>query len=238
VHTAGEARSALIFLEDNARATVINEEGPELSEHDRRALLAAFSEEVVGHRVAVAIGSMPIGAPVDLYADIVRRARDADALSVVDAAREALAGVLPSRPDVVTPNLGEASALLHGTADEPVEAGSAGDVRAEAIAAARELVARGARSALVTVGRHGTAGADADGAFWISAPEVAEVSPIGAGDSFVAGLARALEAGRSLRDAAGEAVATGSASVATALAGGVEAAFVHELAGSLSWQRA
>ena len=129
---------------------------------------------------------------------------------------------------MVTPNLAEASAALLGTTDEAVEA-DGDDPRAAALDAARGLLAAGARSALVTVGRHGVAGAAADGCFWIAAPSVAGAFPVGAGDSFVAGLAVALERGDALREATLAAVATGSASVAHPLAGGVDPALVARL---------
>jgi 1-phosphofructokinase len=113
-----------------------------------------------------------------------------------------------------------------------------GDARAAAVAAARSLCEAGARAALVTAGRHGVGGADADGAFWVAAPSVREVNPVGAGDSFVAGLAVALERGDDLRAGALCAVATGSASVASRLAGGVDPALVAELARRLFVERA
>jgi fructose-1-phosphate kinase PfkB-like protein len=121
--------------------------------------------------------------------------------------------------------------------DEAVEA-AGDDTRAAAAAAARSLRDAGARAALVTAGRHGVAGADANGTFWVTAPSVGEVNPVGAGDSFVAGLSVALERGRDLRTAVLCAVATGSASVATPLAGGVEPALVAELARGLTVERA
>jgi 1-phosphofructokinase family hexose kinase len=236
VATDGEARSQAIIIEDDLRITVLNEPGPPLSASDRKRLLAAFREELDGQRVAVASGSLPPGAPDDTYGEVVRLARAGGAITVIDAARDALRGCLPAGPDVVAPNLAEAEAALHGAGDEAVEA--EGDARAAAIAAALGLRDAGAREALVTVGRHGVGGADQDGAFWIAAPSVSEVNPVGAGDSFVAGLAVALERGDDLRTAALCAVATGSASVAHPLAGGVDAALVAELATKLSLERA
>ena len=185
----------------------------------------------------VASGSLPPGAPDDAYGRVVELARAAGALSVVDAARAALRACLPFEPDVVTPNLAEASAALLGSADEAVEAGG-DNPRAAALEAARGLRAAGARAALVTAGRHGVAGAAADGCFWIAAPAVAQVNPVGAGDSFVAGLAAALERGEPLREATVAAVATGSASVAHELAGGVDPLLVAELQPALSLEPA
>jgi 1-phosphofructokinase family hexose kinase len=229
VATDGEARSQVIIIEDDLRVTVLNEPGPPLSASDRDRLLAAFGAELPGQRVATASGSLPPGTPDDTYGEVVALARGRGAITVVDATRDALRACLPFRPDVVTPNLAEAHAVLHGLAEEVVEAAGE-DARTAAVAAAQSLCDAGARAALVTVGRHGVAGADADGTFWITAPSVREVNPVGAGDSFVAGLAVALERGDDLRSAALCAVATGSASVASPLAGGVAPTLLAELA--------
>jgi 1-phosphofructokinase family hexose kinase len=239
VATAGEIRSATIILEEDGRTTVLNEPGPDLSEPDRAALLAAVRACLGGTDVVVLSGSLPPGTASDLYADVVAMARRRGQQTVVDAARQALAAVLAAGPDVVTPNLGEAIealALVNGgptPLGESVEPDS-DDVPRDATAAALALVAAGARAALVTAGRHGVAGADAQGTFWVQAPVVAEVNPIGAGDSFVAGLAAALEAGAGLREATLVAVATGSASVATPLAGRVDEATMQALLATLA----
>jgi 1-phosphofructokinase family hexose kinase len=237
VATAGEARSQIIIIEDDSRITVLNEPGPLLSEADLEALLGALLEELPGHRVVVGSGSLPPGAPDDVYGRIVELARSSGALSVVDAARAALRACLAFEPDVVTPNLAEASAALLGAGEEAVEA-DGDDPRAASLDAARGLRDAGARAALVTAGRHGVAGATADGCFWIAAPFVPGVNPVGAGDSFVAGLAVALERGDALREATIAAVATGSASVAHPLAGGVDPLLVAELQLALSLEAA
>jgi 1-phosphofructokinase len=233
IATDGEARSQVIIIEDDLRVTVLNEPGPPLSASDRDRLLAAFADELPGQRVAVASGSLPPGAPEDTYGEVVALARERGVVTVVDATRNALTACLPFEPDVVTPNLAEAHTALHGVGDEAVEA-AGDDAQAAAVAAARSLRDAGARAALVTAGRHGVAGADAHGAFWVTAPAVREVNPVGAGDFFVAGLAVVLERGGDLRAAALCAVATGSASVASSLAGGVAPALVADLARRVS----
>ncbi|MBA2272374.1 MAG: hypothetical protein H0W21_00520, partial [Actinobacteria bacterium] len=61
--------------------------------------------------------------------------------------------------------------------------------------AASALVRRGAGVALVTAGGAGTAVDGSAGAWWIEAPAVKVVNPIGAGDAFVGGFCGALERG-------------------------------------------
>jgi 1-phosphofructokinase family hexose kinase len=231
VVTAGEIRSAIVIIEDDGRATVLNEPGPELSRTDRAAFLDAVAEEGArrrpdgspAHRVAVASGSLPPGAvAADLYAEVVARCRATGLQVVLDAARTDLRLALPAAPDVVTPNLSEALAVLTGeSVGEAVEP-DVPDLRAAALDAAHQLCSAGARAALVTVGRHGVAGCTARRSFWVAAPTVSEVNPIGAGDSFAAGLGCGLEQGLDLPGATRLAVATGAASVASELAGGVD----------------
>jgi 1-phosphofructokinase family hexose kinase len=235
VVTTGEARAAIIILEDDLRVTVLNEAGPALSSADHAAVLGALVEEMAGQRVVVATGSLPPAAPADMYGEVVLLARAAGVVSIIDAARDALRACLAQHPDVVIPNLAEADAALFGGLDEAVEPQVA-DVRGAAVAAACGLRAAGARAALVTAGRHGVAGVDTRGCFWVSAPTVTEVNPIGAGDSFAAGLAVGLERELELREATLLAVATGSASVANPLAGGVDAELVARLLPHLAWE--
>jgi fructose-1-phosphate kinase PfkB-like protein len=133
--------------------------------------------------------------------------------------------------DVVTPNLAEAEGLLHGRADETVEAGDPAVVRARAEAAARALVDRGAGRAVVTAAAAGAAMADAHGSSWLPAPRVAAVrNPIGAGDALVGGLALALERGEAFPAAVAFGVACGAASVETDTAGVAVAERVASLA--------
>jgi 1-phosphofructokinase family hexose kinase len=223
VRTAGEIRTATVILEGDGRTTVLNEPGPELTVADRRSLLDTLADACVGERILVASGSLPPGrAAADLYDHVTRVGRAHGLRVILDAARGDLAAALPSGPDIVTPNLAEARAVLSGApVSEAVELDGP-DLHETALRAAVGLRAAGAHAALVTVGRHGVAGSDAQGLFWIHAPKVHEVNAIGAGDAFVAGLACGLEAGLGLREATAQAVASGAASVSTELAGRVD----------------
>ena len=140
----------------------------------------------------------------------------------------------PLAADVVTPNLAEAEGLLRGRADETVEAGDPAVVRERALAAARALVQRGARRAVVTAAAAGAAVADGDEAWWLPGLSVAQVrNPIGAGDALVGGLALALERGEPFAAAVRAGMACGAASVETDVAGVVVPARVAELLSSV-----
>ena len=231
VEVAGEIRSTAVVLERDGRVTVFNEPGPPLGAGDWKRYEEVVGSSLDGERVLACSGSLPPGAPGDAYGRLVGLARERGALSIVDVGGEQLGAALGAGPDVVTPNLAEAEGLLLGRADETVEAGEVAVVRARAEAAALELVARGARHAVVTAAAAGAAVGGPDGAWWMDAPRVAVVrNPIGAGDALVGGLAVGLERGSAFGDAVALGVACGAASVETDTAGVVVARRVAELA--------
>jgi 1-phosphofructokinase family hexose kinase len=231
VPVPGEVRVATIYLEDSGRVTVLNEPGPAVPAEAWQRYERAVAAELAGggHATLVCSGSLPPGAPDDGYGRLVELAHRAGVRVVVDAARAALAGALPAGPDVVTPNLAEAEGLGHEPVDE-----SGPDVVARACAAVRELCRRGARAAAVTAGAAGAAFGDLGECFWVPAPAVGVVNPIGAGDSFVGGLVEALESGGTGVAAAVFATATATASVEQDLAGGVDPRRARQLAAELA----
>lgn len=228
VRVGGEIRSSAIVVEDGGRITVLNEPGPSISGSDWGRLETVTQERLGDHRILVCTGSSPPGTPRDGYARLVARAHRASVPVLVDAAGDLLAAALEAGPDYVTPNLGEAEGLLEGHSVEDVSADTP-DAPERARVAAAALARRGAGVALVTAGGAGAAVAGSSGAWWIDVPVVKVVNPIGAGDAFVGGFCGALERGAPVQEAATEAVATASASVETALAGGVDPARVRAL---------
>jgi len=229
IDVAGSVRGAAILLEDSGRVTVLNEPGPEVAERDWAALLTLVERAAAAHETVVCAGSLPPGSPVDAYARVVAAAHRAGARAVVDAAGDVLRATLAAAPDVVSPNLAEAESLVSGRLVEGVEPAGA-DVPERARRAAEDLLARGARQAIVSAGSRGAAAASrAGGAEFLPAPRVRVVNPIGAGDSLVGGLVHALEEGRDWRAAAAFALATASASCERELAGGIDPARAHEL---------
>lgn len=223
----GEIRSAAVLREHDGRTTVINEPGPRLPPE----VWPRYEAHVEGGlrrraRALVCSGSLPPGAPEDGHGRLVGRARAHGKLSVLDAAGLWLAGGVSAGPDVATPNLAEAEALLHG-GGEAVDAGDEAPERALRSAAA--LHTRGVGIAVVTAGDAGAAAVSPQGAWWVSAPAVAARNPVGAGDAFTAALTLALTEGRSLTSALSAAVATAAASVESDLGGAVDADRAREL---------
>jgi 1-phosphofructokinase family hexose kinase len=233
---AGAVRAASILLERCGRVTVLNEPGPPVDETDWSRLLDQVVMLAASQETVICSGSLPPGSPADAYARVVRAVRRSGLRSIVDAAGAVLAATLAAEPDVVSPNLAEAEMLLSGAAVEEVDP-RGDDVLQRAAEAARGLVARGARCALVSAGSHGAAACRGRDCEVHRAPEVTVVNPIGAGDSLVGGLAQALEEGMSWPQAVSFALAVASASCEQELAGGVDVARVRELLSGRSERR-
>ncbi|HEX2103342.1 MAG TPA: PfkB family carbohydrate kinase [Solirubrobacteraceae bacterium] len=233
VPVGGEIRSTAVILERSGRVTVMNEPGPAVGPGDWNRFEKAVGERLSAARVLACSGSLPPGAPADAYARLAVLAERAGVVAIVDVTGAQLGAALEARAAVVTPNLAEAEGLLHGRADETVEAGDPAEVRRRARDAARELVARGARRAIVTAAAAGAAVADGPSVGWLDAPRVACVrNPVGAGDALVGGLAVALERDEPFAAAAAFGVAVAAASVETEKAGTLDAARAFALAGT------
>lgn len=215
VWVESETRVNTVVLEDNGRVTVLNEQGPPLAADVAAHLEQEFARELEVGALAVVIGSLPPGLPPELYAECVRLAHQRGRPVIVDAAREALAAVLPVQPDVLAPNVFEAEEALgrpvaERVTDDPEE------LRARALAAAQALASAARQAAIVKAGAAGAAVVSGGRCWFVAAPaEVAVRNPIGAGDAFVAGLVAALLRGASIDQAVCHAVAAGSASVET-----------------------
>jgi ribokinase len=132
--------------------------------------------------------------PVEAAHAAIQVARAAGAIVICDPAPAA--GYDPAlivAADIITPNETEAAMLT----------GIAVTDRASALAAARWLVKRGARNAIVKLGADGVVHAGRDGEGHVAAPPVVAVDTVAAGDCFNGALAVALAEGMAFRDALG-----------------------------------
>ncbi|MEU6993170.1 1-phosphofructokinase [Streptomyces sp. NPDC046465] len=200
VPVSGQTRSNIAVAEPDGTLTKINAPGPELSDQERELLLTTVGERSQGADWIACCGSLPRGLRPSWYAELVARAHEAGARIALDTSGPALLAALAERPDVVKPNAGE----LAEAVGRPLR--TVGD----AVEAARELRAAGARAVLASLGADGQLLVDASGAYFASAPVDAVRSNVGAGDSSLAGF---LVAGGSGPRALASAVAHGAAAV-------------------------
>jgi 1-phosphofructokinase len=226
VEVPGETRQNLTLLDEASGVyTKINEPGPTVGPEHLAALYALVAELAVPGDLWALCGSLPPGAPADLYADLVTAVQARGAAAILDTSEEALRLGLAARPAGIKPNSEEAAQAL----GQPVSSDE------EHVTAARQLVdllspatppapvvclTRGARGLLLA----------ADGELVAAEPPpVAARSPVGAGDATLAGLLWALSDGCDAAEMARRAVACGTAAAMQEGTGVGTRALVDEL---------
>ncbi len=208
VATRAETRVCFSIADEASGAqTEFYEQGDAVDVGEVAALLdtAATCMDALAPGAWVALtGSLPRGAPDDLYARLIVLAHARGLLALLDAREPALAPALASGPDLLKINRDELAAWSGASA--------AALATPEAVAAAAQQArAAGAAEAVITLGADGAVALNRDGAWHIAAPPVAARSPVGSGDSAAAGLLVGLAHGADLADAARLGVAAGSA---------------------------
>lgn len=180
----GAVRVNLTVTEPDGTTTKLNSPGPRASAAGLHALAATLHDLAERADWIVLAGSLPPGAPVDWYAELVAdlRQRTRVAVDTSDAPLRALVDHLDDAPPhVMKPNGDELASFTGGVGHE-LEA----DPEAAA-AAARTLVDRGVDAVLATLGGHGAVLVDRTGAWHATPPPTEVVSTVGAGDSSLFG---------------------------------------------------
>ncbi len=200
VPVAGATRSNIALAESDGVLTKINAPGPELSAQEQELLLETVRAQSRDADWIACCGSLPRGLGPSWYAALVARAHAAGKRIALDTSGPALLAALRERPDVVKPNAEE----LAEAVGRPLS--TVGD----AMKAAEELRAMGARAVLASLGADGQLLVDDAGAWFAGARVDVVRSNVGAGDSSLAGF---LIAGGSGPEALASAVAHGAAAV-------------------------
>jgi fructose-1-phosphate kinase PfkB-like protein len=241
VEVPGSVRVASIYLEEAVnRVTVVNDAGWPMSNADWDRVRATASSLIAPGDVVLCMGSFPVDLPVGSLGALIDDVHAAGGRILVDTAPAWLDEALEHGADVVTPNLDEAEATISSTGGDLMDSHTEDPqtIRPRAERAALGLCDRGARLALVTAGAAGVAMAVDGVVSWFPAFPVVARSTVGAGDSFVGGLAH-------VWSAAGEddvdwsravefGIAAAAASCENVLAGGAEVDRILEIFGLLT----
>jgi len=178
--------------------------GPKLTENEWQAFVGAVAETECDYLVCS--GSVPEGAPNDIYARITATAKANGTKVILDASGRPLIEALKEGVYLVKPNLRELEHLVGRKAPTP-------ELQEQI---ARQIVDEGrAEVVALTLGPQGALLVWKDGMRRVPSPDVEKKSAVGAGSSFVAGLVFALSEGRSLEDGLLLAVACGAAALIT-----------------------
>lgn len=178
--------------------------GPCLKEGECQECLKLVSAIEPSPRFVVASGSLPAGAPDDLYARIARIAKQRGARMILDTSGTALAAAVDEGVDLIKPNLREMRELS-GT--DPSDARE-WEQAAKAIVRAKRVSV-----IALTMGHLGAALVTQDRILRAKPLAIIPRSAVGAGDSFLAALIWQLSIGADLKQCFRQAVAAGAAAL-------------------------
>ena len=208
VPIAGNTRvSITIFERKTGHEFRFTPNGPRLSPEEVAACLDAV--KAASFDYLVASGSVPLGAPSDILAQVADIVASKGAKFVLDSSGAGLSVTLEkAHVYLVKPSMSELETMVGRRLDHD-------DLRE----AAADLVHRGhADIVAVTMGAAGALVVTRDETLRIRSPKVEARSAVGAGDAFVGAMTFALSEGRSMEDALMLATAAGAATTLTPVA--------------------
>jgi len=232
IRTQSETRANLELISADGQVTEILEPGGAVTEGEIERLLTTcrdlFAESDRGTQVAMS-GSLPPGAPSDLYAELIRLAQVNGCRTLLDTSGEALRHALSARPDFVKPNRNEASDF----------AGHRIDSATTAVEVTQKLFEAGAKSVAISLGAEGMVWQRSilSDALMSQSSPLAHCSPVGCGDAALAGFAVAYERGLSDEETVRLATACGSANCIADAPGRVDVRDVQRLAQEITVRR-
>lgn len=191
VRIAGSTRTGIKVVDPVTQATTdINFPGQTPTEADLAQLAAIVEALAADHDWLVFSGSIPAGAPLSAYRDLIQRLPGKNV--VLDTSGEALRQAVAATPTLIKPNMDELSEFL----------GRPLDSEGAILAAAHEFIQRGVQTVVVSMGKQGALFVEAGQAIHAAPPTVVVQSTVGAGDAMVAGIVAGKSRGLSLAECA------------------------------------
>ena len=232
VRTETETRANLEIISSDGVITEILEPGGTVTDGEVERLLTTcrdlFAESREGTQVAFS-GSLPPGAPIDLYFELIHLAQLYGCRTLLDTSGEALLHGLKASPDLVKPNRDEAESFVGHSIGDGLSA----------IEAAQKFFKASAKSVAISLGP--------DGMLWQrsedSSPLISQLPPlldcssVGCGDASLAGFAAAHERDLCEEETISLAVACGTANCLADAPGQIDPYNVQRIAEQILIQR-
>ncbi len=178
IYTEGDTRVNIKIMDTvNQTYTDVNENGPEVSESDIRALYEKVADMAVKSDVVYLGGSFPPGVTCDIYRDLIERIKEKGAMAVLDADGDALRYGVEARPHIIKPNQRELEHLC-GTKLKTI---------ADVSRAAKEIHEAGVETVLASLGGNGAVAVIGGKVYRVYPLNAPVRSTVGAGDSFLCG---------------------------------------------------
>lgn len=204
VWNKGRVRENYKFIDNRSMLTEVNDVGEEVGKEKTEEVLGMVRMLSGRSGVTVLSGGLPRGVDENYYGKLAR-AVDKTSLKIVDASGQRMFFALNEGVDLVKPNLDE----LENTLGRRIQS------KQDMLTACYELLDRGAKRVLLSLGKQGAVITDGMQNYYCKSLNVAVNSTVGAGDGMVAAVAIKLEQGAPLQEILRAGVAAGTATVMT-----------------------
>lgn len=219
VKISGDTRECLAFITDDLIQTEILEPGPEVSGNEQKTFLNKYMELLERSTVVVASGSVPRNVPKNFYRKLIELSNSKGKKFLLDTSGELLKEGIEGKPYFIKPNRDEIEALT----------GRKITCKEDAIREIKDFQAKGIKFVAISLGVEGSV-AGYEGKFYnVTIPKVDAVNPVGSGDSYVGGIAIAIQRGYEVKDALKFASACGTANAMEKETGFVTESVVNDL---------
>jgi tagatose 6-phosphate kinase len=215
----GETRSCLAIITDDLAQTEILEPGPEVSEKEQHSFLDKYMDLIKDANVVVASGSVPRNVPSNFYRRLIEMANAQGKKFLLDTSGELLKEGIKGKPYFIKPNKDEIEALT-GRKINTIE---------DIISEIKRFQSEGIEFVVISLGVEGSVAGYNGKLYKVSIPKVKAVNPVGSGDSYVAGVAVAIQRGYEIEDILKFASACGTANAMEKESGFVIGSVVNEL---------
>ena len=200
----GRVRENYKCIDQKSMLTEINDVGGQVGDEKLVELLQMIRNFSSRSDVTVISGGLPRGVDASYYRDLFN-AVDPKSLKIADAEGSKLFSALDAGIDLVKPNLEELQETL----------GREFLDKEDMLSGCRELLDRGAKIVLLSLGDRGAVITDGSKNYYCKSINVAVNSTVGAGDGMVAAAATMLQQGAPLPEILRAGVAAGTATVTT-----------------------
>ena len=224
VKIQGDTRECIAIITDDLTQTEILEPGPEVKISEQDEFIKKYTELIKDSDIIVASGSLPRNIPKDFYKKLIKMANDLGKKFLLDTSGELLKEGIKAKPFFIKPNKDEIEALT-GRKIETIE---------DAIAEIKEFHKQGIELVVISLGSDGSVAGYNNKFYKVNVPKVNAVNPVGSGDSYVGGIAVALQRGYNIEDMLKYASACGTANALEEETGFVNKNTVEDLFNQIS----
>lgn len=188
----GRTRTAIKVMDSqHGNDTEFNQKGFQVNAQDISSLLSLLQDLLPGAGWLALSGSLPEGAPTDLYAHLINLAREHGVSTCLDASGQTLISGLEAKPTLLRVNRSEL---------EEAAQMSLADLQ-QVRTAIGKVLGNGVEMAVISMGGLGVIASDGQQTCWVQVPQVSVVSLTGAGDTLTAGCLYAFSLGQPFQEA-------------------------------------